>query len=100
MPGARSIHRPDREWVGAPDHRAGRRSFVLGWREIVVVSPGTSENGGSAQRLTAYPSDPLAQPPIQRSKVIVASPDLYHSQRWTAPDAEPLAADPSLAGSS
>jgi ABC-type nickel/cobalt efflux system permease component RcnA len=70
------------------------RSFAerIGWREIVVVRDGVDGTGASS-RLTAYPKDLLAQPLDQRSTAFAVGPGTFSSGAWTAPDAQPVAAD-------
>ena len=83
----------------------------IGWREIVLVSPAGGQGadqdasgvapqaaGGVAARLTTYPADLLAQPPDVRSLAFVAPAAGVVAEPWSAPDAEPLAANGPLAG--
>jgi ABC-type nickel/cobalt efflux system permease component RcnA len=76
------------------------RSFAerMGWREMVVLGDGvtiggdgpTIPAGGISQRLTAYPTDLLAQPLDVRAasvEVSIGGPSL---PAWTAPDAQPI----------
>ena len=79
------------------------RSFAerIGWREIVVLGDGTTVTGGEPEsgldgtgvsgRLTAYPTDLLAQPLDQRSVSIVVVPGGATLPTWTATDAQPIA---------
>ena len=66
----------------------------IGWREIEAVAPRAAASGGLARRLTAYPSDPLAQPPSERSLSAVAGADRSDPSAWAAPDAQPLQVEP------
>ena len=76
------------------------RSFAerIGWREIVVLGDRVTVAGigaavlagGELNRLTAYPTDMLAQPPNVRStavEVVAGGPAL---PVWAAPDAAPI----------
>jgi ABC-type nickel/cobalt efflux system permease component RcnA len=62
----------------------------IGWREIALIAAGDGEPGGLANRLSSYPTDPLAQPPNDRFLAFTANPVLRHAEPWTAPDAQPL----------
>jgi nickel/cobalt transporter (NicO) family protein len=76
----------------------------IGWREIVVLGNGATlssspprQNGdglGASARLTAYPTDLLAQPLDMRSITVTVSPGGPVLEPWTAPDATALAAGP------
>lgn len=79
------------------------RSFAerIGWREIVVIGDGVTIAGGDSGtppetgdgrsgRLTAYPTDLLAQPLDMRSVRFEAAPGGTALASWTAPDAQPI----------
>jgi nickel/cobalt exporter len=86
----------------------------IGWREIVVQGDGTSiassgddelRSESLSQRLSAYPTDLLAQPLSESSVAFVASPGGSSMAPFVAPDAQPLtsaavsSAPPALASS-
>ena len=78
------------------------RSFAerIGWREIVVIGDGvtlagaagtqSSTGDGISGRLTAYPTDLLAQPLDVRSVRLEATPGGPAVAPWSAPDAQPI----------
>ncbi len=84
------------------------RSFAerIGWREIVVIGDEVTLSGaagsqgqtgdGISGRLTAYPTDLLAQPLDVRSVRLEATPGGPDLPPWSAPDAQPI--DTGLAG--
>ncbi len=86
------------------------RSFPerIGWREIVVLGDGmtvagsdaaTIGSGSISNRLSAYPTDLLAQPLDTRAVSLSVSPGGPKLAAWSAPDAQPLAGAGEGAGS-
>lgn len=76
----------------------------IGWREIVVAGDGVTIAGreamqlsGVSNRLTSYPATLLTQPLDERSIAVEASSGGPALAPWSAPDATPLQAAPSVA---
>ena len=86
--------------VAATDLTFADTSFPerLGWREIVATGSGvaldahvgTLRETGASGRLTAYPTDQLAQAPADTRLELVVTPGGTESPAFVAPDATPV----------